>query len=73
MPGAQTKGLRPRRGRRAANMQNGQRDRLARLPLESREDLVHQQVIDNPGVPRGYPWLCLGYDAVLAGWILIRR
>ncbi|HSG87938.1 MAG TPA: hypothetical protein VLA56_01915 [Pseudomonadales bacterium] len=36
-------------------------------------DLLHVNLLQNPGVPSGYPWLCLGFDLVLAGWVLAHR
>lgn len=36
-------------------------------------DALHVQLLHDPGVPPGYPWLCMGFDLTLAGWILLRR
>jgi hypothetical protein len=38
-------------------------------------DLVHGEVIANPGVPVWWPGFCLGYDVVAAGYlaVLLRR
>jgi hypothetical protein len=36
-------------------------------------DLAHHDLLDHPGVPAPYPWLCLGYDLTLAAWIALRR
>jgi len=36
-------------------------------------DLLHEGLLDHAGVPGVYPWLCLGTDATLAGWILMAR
>ena len=36
-------------------------------------DLLHVGLIDHAGVPALYPWLCVGTDVTLAGWILLAR
>ncbi len=33
-------------------------------------DLVHSQLITNPGVPRGYPIFCFVVDAVIGAYLL---
>lgn len=36
-------------------------------------DLLHEGLLDHAGVPGLYPWLCVGTDVTLAGWILMAR
>ena len=33
-------------------------------------DLVHSQIITNPGVPRGYPIFCFVVDALIGAYVL---
>lgn len=33
-------------------------------------DVIHDNVIENPGVPAWYPGLCAGYDAVVGSYLL---
>jgi hypothetical protein len=38
-------------------------------------DLVHAQLIANPGVPVWWPFFCMGFDVMAAaclGWLLLR-
>jgi hypothetical protein len=48
---------------------------VAGLAAHGAFDLVHGQLIDNPGVPSWWPHFCLAYDVVAAvylAWLLSR-
>jgi hypothetical protein len=48
---------------------------VAALAAHGLFDLVHGQLIANPGVPAWWPSFCLSYDLVAAGylaWLLLR-
>ena len=48
---------------------------VAALAAHGVFDLVHDQLINNPGVPSWWPPFCLAYDVVAAGylaWLLSR-
>jgi hypothetical protein len=36
-------------------------------------DLAHHRLVADPGVPEPYPWLCLGFDVVIAARLLWPR
>ena len=36
-------------------------------------DLGHHRLVVDPGVPEAYPWLCLGFDLVVAAHLLRPR
>jgi hypothetical protein len=48
---------------------------VAALAAHGVWDLVHGQLIENPGVPRWWPHFCSAYDIVAAAylaWLLLR-
>ena len=48
---------------------------VAALAAHGVFDLVHGHLIENPGVPPWWPYLCLAYDVVAAAylaWLLLR-
>lgn len=42
---------------------------VAALAAHGVFDLVHDQLIDNPGVPAWWPHFCFAYDVVAAGYL----
>ena len=45
---------------------------VAALAAHGLLDLVHPQLVSNPGVPAWWPAFCLAYDLVAAGYLAVR-
>jgi len=45
---------------------------VAALAAHGVLDLVHHQIVANPGVPEWWPEICLGFDVAAAGYLAMR-